>query len=469
MNQDVLTFAKLYLETDELKDQLARRIGYKTESQLEPRTDLLQDYLIEEIIPELTDMGFKWELLDNPIIDNCPFVIAERIEDPRLPTILLYGHGDVVFGDDSNWSPGLMPWELVERDGNWYGRGSADNKGQHTINFAALSLVLKAKKGQLGFNCKVLFEMGEEIASPGLAEIVKKYQQRLAADILIASDGPRLSLDQPTLFLGSRGCLNFKLSIHARDKDYHSGNWGGLLSNPAIELVNAIALLVDKKGCIQYTDLKPQPLSAELKAIFRNIPYIPQIDDPIIDLSWGEPDLSITEQLFGWNNLEILSFTAGNPEKTINAIPKKAEAICQLRFVVGSDSENFELNIRKILDNNGFSKVEFESLGKVAATRFEPENLIVHWVLQQIEKATNVKAVLLPNLGGTLPNDVFADILDLPTLWIPHSYPNSGQHGVDEHIPEKIVHEGFLIMSQIFDQLGAGAVSIGRESLPRND
>ena len=109
-------------------------------------------------------------ILDNPL--GPPFLVAERIEDPALVTVLIYGHGDTVRGLDDLWRPGLSPWTLTVEGDRCYGRGTADNKGQHTINIAALAAVLAEREQRgsgLGFNVKVLIEMGEEIGSRGLA------------------------------------------------------------------------------------------------------------------------------------------------------------------------------------------------------------------------------------------------------------------------------------------------------------
>ena len=88
------------------------------------------------------------------------------------PTVLTYGHGDTVRGLEDQWEPGLDPWRLTRRDDRWYGRGSADNKGQHVINLSALEAVLAERGGKLGFNLKLIVETGEESGSKGLSEIV---------------------------------------------------------------------------------------------------------------------------------------------------------------------------------------------------------------------------------------------------------------------------------------------------------
>src|SRR5690606_12011184 len=133
-----------------------------------------------------------------------PFLIAERIEPGASFAVLSYGHADVVRGQEAQWREGLDPWRRTVDGDRWYGRGSADNKGQHTINLAALAQVLRARGGPLGYHLKLLIETGEEIGSPGLHAFCALHREALAADLFIASDGPRVAAPRPTLFLGSR-------------------------------------------------------------------------------------------------------------------------------------------------------------------------------------------------------------------------------------------------------------------------
>ena len=102
----------------------------------------------------------------------------------------------------------------------------------------------------------------------GLRELCEEHRGLLAADLLIASDGPRLSAQRPTVFLGARGSLNFDLSIDARAGGHHSGNWGGLISNPGIQLAHAISTLVSPTGQIRV----PEWVPAELPAAVRRAP-----------------------------------------------------------------------------------------------------------------------------------------------------------------------------------------------------
>lgn len=452
--QQAVQQATAYFDSGEFQRILARRVAWRTESQRDDRDAALQDYLQQEIAPQLQALGFTLQLIDNPHAAGRPFLVAVRMEDPALPTLLSYGHGDVVFGDDENWRSGLSPWQLTEEGDRWYGRGSADNKGQHCVNLAALEQVYQARGGRLGFNCKWLFEMGEEISSPGLAQLCQQQAELLQADLFIASDGPRLNAVRPTLFLGSRGAVNFRLTINARDNAYHSGNWGGLLSNPGTRLASAIATLVDAQGVLQVEALRPDSLTPQVRAILSDIEVGGMPGDPAIDTNWGEPGLTPAERLYGWNTLEVLSFLTGNPARPMNAIPGSATAVCQLRFVVGTDWQRLAQHVSAHLAQHGFHDVEVEFLRGSPATRLNPDDPLVHWVLNSMAATSGKKPALLPNFGGSLPNEVFAEILGLPTLWVPHSYPACGQHGVNEHMLKSIAREGLQIMTQLLWELG---------------
>src|SRR5579862_9303514 len=246
--------AEAYFDEGGFVADLARRVAIPTESQVEERAPVLGAYLSDEISPTLARLGFTSTIFDNPVREGPvragPILIAERREDAAAPTVLGYGHGDVIRGLEPQWRDGLSPWELTRQGDRLYGRGTADNKGQHSINIAALETVLKTR-GKLGFNAILLLETGEEIGSPGLREICRDEKARLAADVLIASDGPRLAPERPTIFLGARGAMNFDLVVDLREGGHHSGNWGGLLANPGVIMAHALASITSDKGAIK--------------------------------------------------------------------------------------------------------------------------------------------------------------------------------------------------------------------------
>ncbi len=444
-----------YFDAGGFVADLARRVAIPTESQNPERGGALSSYLKDEMQPGLERQGFTCTILPNPSADHGPFLVAGRIEDPALPTVLTYGHGDVIRGQDEQWRSGLSPWKVTREGDRLYGRGTADNKGQHTINLAAMDAVLK-KRGRLGFNLKVLVETGEEVGSPGLKDLCAKHKDLLRADVLIASDGPRLQPRQPTIFLGSRGAYNFDLTLDLRKGGHHSGNWGGLLRNPGIVLAHAIASITDVKGAIRIPEWRPDSLTPSVRRALDGLVIEGGDDGPSIDADWGEPGLSPAERVFGWCSFEVLAFVTGNPDKPVNAIPPRASAHCQLRYVVGINPDEILPALRRHLDAHGFSIVELAPArdGYFAATRLDPEHPWVKWTAASIERTTGAKPAILPNLGGSLPNDVFADVLGLPTVWIPHSYAACSQHAPNEHLLASVARDALRIMTGVFWDLG---------------
>lgn len=447
--------AQSYFDGGTFRNILARRISMPTESQNPERRSALTDYLQKELRPAFEAMGFACRILRHAAT-GAPFLFAERIEDRDRPTVLGYGHGDVIRGLDAEWNPGVGPWQLTETpDGMWYGRGIADNKGQHTVNMEALRLVLETR-GKLGFNAKYLIEMGEETGSAGLREICTEQRELMAADLFLASDGPRLNAERPTLFLGSRGAVNFDLVIAARAGGHHSGNWGGLISNPGTQLAHAIASIVSPRGQIRIPEWVPQALPDAVREVLADCEVDGGPDGPVVETDWGEPGFTPAERVFGWCSFEVLAYQTGNPATPVNAIPPRAWARCQLRFVVGVDSSRILPALRRHLDRQGFPMVRIESTSETMfqATRLDPDNPWVRWVAESIEKTTGKKPAILPNLGGSLPNDIFSEVLGLPTIWVPHSFPGCSQHAPNEHLPPAILREGLMQMTGLYWDLG---------------
>lgn len=444
-----------HLDSGRFLAELSRRVALATESDAGGTPPLaLGEYLEAEIAASLRPAGFECTTFPNPDPRGGPLLVARRVEDPALPTVLTYGHGDVVSGQDGRWSAGRSPWRLSDENGRWYGRGTADNKGQHTVNLAALLHTLRARGGRLGYNVTVLMETGEEAGSPGLAAFCEQQRGLLQADLFLACDGPRVAADRPTLFLGSRGAVNFTLSLQARERGAHSGNWGGVLSNPATVLAHAWASLVDAQGRIRVPELRPHGVPADIREALDGVPVGGAPDDPVPTPGWGEPGLSAIERLVAWNTLEILAFGAGAPQRPVNAIPAAATLAGQLRFVVGTPWEDLAAILRRHLDTAGFAEVEVRIDASAPATRLPLDNPWVGWARQTLSRSAGQPVAVLPNLAGTLPNHLFAHTLGLPTLWVPHSHPACAQHAPDEHMLASVAREGLHLMGDLYWALG---------------
>ncbi|MCC1491854.1 M20 family metallopeptidase [Cognatishimia sp. F0-27] len=444
-----------YFDDGSFFNDLSGLVAYETESQEPSGTPELARYLDEAMVTRLTALGFSCEICANPNAGAGPILLAERQEGTGLPTILTYGHGDVIRAQTDQWRAGLHPFRLVEEDDRYYGRGTADNKGQHLINLTALEAILTVR-GALGFNCKVIIEMGEEMGSPGLAEFCRTRKEALAADVLIASDGPRLQPDTPTLFMGSRGGVSFDLVVALRDGAHHSGNWGGLLADPAMILAQALSTITDARGQIAIPEWRPDSLTEDIRNALKDLP-MDSGDGPSIDADWGEESLSPAERVYGWNSFAILAMKSGVPEAPVNAISSHARAACQLRYVVGTDQADILPALRRHLDAHGFGNVEIvpHQRGFFDATRLSPSHPWVKFVSRSLEATCGKQPHVLPNLAGSLPNDVFADILGLPTVWVPHSYRGCSQHAPNEHVLKPVCRDALRLMTGLFWDIGA--------------
>jgi acetylornithine deacetylase/succinyl-diaminopimelate desuccinylase-like protein len=445
-----LARAGAWVEDGGFQADLARLVAIPSESQRADSGPDLHRYLAEGILPWCDRLGMAATIHPNPA--GGPILTAERIEDATRPTILIYGHGDVVDGQAGRWSADRDPFTVCRDGDRLYGRGTADNKGQHLINLAALGHVLAAR-GRLGFNVRLLIETGEETGSAGLEEFVRAHADTLAADALIASDGPRLDPSIPTLFTGSRGAVNFRLVADLRAGAHHSGNWGGVLADPMILLAHAIASITDARGALAVPEWRPDSLTPAISALIRDLPVSGDLSP-----DWGEPGLSPAERLFGWNAFAVLAIDHGNPDSPQSAIAGRAVATCQLRFVVGTDAGDILPALRRHLDRHGHAAVVIEADGAPApATRLDPDSPWCRFAAASLAATEGRAPHVLPNLGGFIPNHVFADILGQPTIWVPHSYSGCSQHAPDEHVLLPTSRSAARVMTGLFWDLGETA------------
>ncbi len=454
--EEALARVRRHFDEGAFRVDLERRIAIPTESQEPSQRPALYHYLEGEIGPWLKHYGFGIDIFENPDPNGGPFLLATRNEDDAAPTLLTYGHGDVVRGIPEQWREGLDPWSITIEGRRWYGRGTADNKGQHSIVMAALAQVIETR-GRAGFNAKILIETGEEIGSPGLAAFCDDHRDKLAADLFLASDGPRKAKDHADVSLGNRGGVAFDLIVDLREGSRHSGHYGGLLEDPGITLAHALATITDRRGKILIDAWRPKAVPANVTAALRSLKVDAGDAALIGPEDWGEPGLSSAEKVLGWTSFIVLAFITGRPENPINGVQPDARARCQIRFTVDVDREQLLPALREHLDRHGFAQVEIQEAGHASFTawRTDPDNSWVNWTLKSLEKTLGYAPNLIPNSSGGLPSEIFGKILGVPVIWIPHSYGGCRQHGPDEHLLTDATREGLEVMTGLFWDLGA--------------
>lgn len=445
-----------FFDTNGFRDRLAGLVAIRSTSQDPGHEADVQYYLNDAIRPWLERLGFSVAIHPNPRAGFGPILTAERIEDPSLKTILTYGHGDTVRGLEDQWRAGLDPWTLTEEGDLWYGRGSADNKGQHALNLSALESVLAERGGRLGYNLKLVLETSEERGSTGLREFVAANAPALAADVLIASDGPRVTPEVPTIATGTRGTYHFDLVVDVRPGGVHSGHWGGLTTDPAIVLTHAVGAIMDRRGKILVRDWLPQNgVPTAVRSVLAGCPVGGGGEAASIDPNWGEPGLTSAEKIYGWNSFIVLAMVSGKPDNPVNAVAPNARAHCQIRYTVDTNPEDFMPALRKHLDAEGFGEVKIENAGiRMPASRTDPAHPWVKWAVTSMEATLGKRVQVIPNSSGGLPGDVFVDHLGVALLWIPHSYNGCKQHGPDEHFLKAPAREGIAAYAGLWWDLG---------------
>lgn len=458
--------AKNYLASGEFLDTLGQLVAVETESHPPARKPELERYCHEVMGPYLKNLGFKIDIFDNPLPQHGPFLVARRHEDTALPTTLVYGHGDVVRAMPERWREDLDPWDLKVEGKRVYGRGTVDNKGQHLIAIEGLRAVIE-ERGSLGFNTTVLIEMGEEAGSPGLRKFLEDKKDILAADVFIALDGPRQSMEVADITLGTRGGLGVDLVVDLREGSHHSGHWGGLLKDPAVVLAHAISTIISRDGRILVEGWRPKNVPESVREASRKVKVKDLPGAPAPDEGWGEPGMSRTERIYAWNSAIVLSMISGQPENPVPAVPGYAKSRIQLRHTVDTNADDVAPALRKHLDEHGFPEVEVQLITErdmFPPSRTDPEHPWVQLVAKSLTQTMDGDPNIIPTIGASGPSEFFKQTLGVPVMWLPQSYGGCGQHGPNEHGLIDLYDEGLAMMAGIFWDIGEVAES-ERESL----
>ncbi|MCK4664513.1 MAG: dipeptidase [Bacteroidales bacterium] len=307
-----------------------------------------------------------------------PVVYGEKIIDKNLPTVLVYGHYDVMPVDPLDlWD--TKPFEPEIRDGKIYARGADDDKGQAYMHAKAFELMVKTNT--LPCNVKFMIEGEEEIGSPSLAKFCTDNKELLKSDVILVSDTGMIAQDIPSITTGLRGLSFMEVEVTGPNKDLHSGIFGGAVANPANVLCKMIASLTDENNRITipgfYDDvleISNEERTEMAKAPFSLEKYKKALD---IDEVSGEVDFSTNERTGIRPSLDVNGIWGGyTGEGAKTVLPSKAFAKISMRLVPNQDnikiSELFEKHFKKIAPN--YVKVKVTALhggqGYVCPTDF---------------------------------------------------------------------------------------------------
>jgi acetylornithine deacetylase/succinyl-diaminopimelate desuccinylase-like protein len=385
-----------------------------------------------------------------------PVVFGERHVGNDRPTLLVYGHYDVQPVDplDAWDSP---PFEPVIRDGRIWGRGSSDNKGQHLAQLLAMRTYLYVA-GELPINVKVILEGEEESSSPHLAAFVEANAETLRADLVYTSDGPIHESGRATVVLGVRGILYVELRARGANTDVHSGNRGGVVPNPAWTLVDVLHSLRRPDGTVAidgfYDGVRPigpleraalDALPVDVDEFLRGygLSRLPPPDD------WG-----FFERLMLQPTLNVSGFSSGygGPGmKTI--IPSTATAKLDMRLVADQDPEHvFRCLVEHVRARA--PDVEVVRIGAMEPSRTPLDHAYVKLIAEAVAQAHDGQPPLIvPALGGSLPDYVFTRILGLPSILVPYANADQRNHAPNENFAVERFTRGIKTFAAVMEAL----------------
>ena len=413
------------------------------------RLELLDRYLriptiSRQVTPEMIDSvrtlwrGLGLELTPLAPEDGrgTPALYGELPGPEGAPTLLLYGHYDVQpTGDVSRWKwqgvqcepfepayfldgrrvePRLIGDQTLE-DLVLVARGGADNKGQHLSNILGAMDAVQAGTAQ--WKVKIILDGEEEHGSPNLEAIARAHRERLAADVLIGSDGPKQK-NAPTLVMGVRGLLTVNIvADNGQQASVHSGNYGNIVPNPVLPLARLIADLEER---VRVWSSEHEAFRREASEVFA------KWQGKAVWTPFLRPTVNINSFMSDGASLTL--------RRTI--IPRTAHARLDIRLTPDTPVAAMrDIVHRTVADHQSRTEgITFtvDADGQPASYT-SPARPEFGWLLRLLEEHGGEEPVALPILGGTLPLHVFTDVLGIPCLWIPAANSNNQQHDVNEH------------------------------------
>jgi acetylornithine deacetylase/succinyl-diaminopimelate desuccinylase-like protein len=387
-----------------------------------------------------------------------PLVYGESMNAPGKPTILFYGHYDVQPAEPLDlWtSPAFEP---AVRDGNLFGRGTADDKGQVHIHLKALEALSKAT-GKLPLNVKVMIEGEEEVGSANLWDFVQKNHDRLKADALVVSDTSMLAKGVPSITYGLRGLNYYQIEITGAAQDLHSGVFGGAAPNPITILAELIAELHDRNFRVTvpgfYDDVAV--LSKKERKALNSLPWKEKEFRKTVGAPGlaGEKGFSIVEQLWARPTLELNGIWGGyTGEGAKTVIPAKSYAKLSTRLVPHQDPAKIaklvERHIRKLLPKTVHCKFEVLSMGKPWVAPYS--HPIFQQAIHALESGFGKKAVFIRE-GGSIPFVTqMHDTFKVPCVLMGFGLPDENAHAPDEHIALENYFGGIKAVALFYQQL----------------
>ncbi|HRG33518.1 MAG TPA: dipeptidase [Saprospiraceae bacterium] len=388
-----------------------------------------------------------------------PIVFGEKIIDPKLPTVLTYGHYDVQPPDPLElWTSG--PFEPVVKDGKIYARGACDDKGQVFMHVKALEAMVKTNT--LPCNVKFIIEGEEEVGSSNLGAFLEANKEKLKADIVLVSDTSMISMENPSIETGLRGLAYMEVEVVGPNRDLHSGVYGGAVANPITILAKMIASMHDENNHItipgfydQVVEMTPAEREELNKAPFSLEDY--KSDLKVAEV-WGEKGYTTLERTGIRPTLELNGIWGGYiGEGAKTVLPSKANAKISMRLVPNQKSHDIAQLFTKYFESIAppYVKVKVTEHhgGEPVVTPTDSE--AYRAAALAIEQSFGKKPIPTRG-GGSIPIiALFEKVLGLKTVLMGFGLDSDNIHSPNEHYGLANFYKGIETIPMFFKNYAA--------------
>jgi acetylornithine deacetylase/succinyl-diaminopimelate desuccinylase-like protein len=371
-----------------------------------------------------------------------PIVYASWLRAPGLPTLIIYGHYDVLPGEPlREWR--TPPFTPTLKNNNLHARGAADDKGQLFSHVKAMESYLKTERA-LPVNVKCIFEGEEEIGSPHLTAFIERNKRALRADAAVISDTRMLAPDRPAISYAQRGGLRAEVEVKGPAHELHSGNFGGAVHNPLQALCEMIARLHDAHGRVAipgfYDDVRDWG-EKERAFMARTGPGDEEIlQDAGVERGWGESGFSLYERTTIRPALTLNGMAGGYYGRGAKGIiPARASAKLSFRLVPDQRPERVAHLFREYIERITPTAVScsvhtFSAIEPALVDRSHPA---LRAAAAAYKKGFGAAPVFIRS-GGSIPVvNTFQKILGIPAVLMGFGLPDDHIHGPNEkfHLP----------------------------------
>ena len=405
----------------------------------------------------MNKVGIQTRILTMGGPNNPPLVFGELLSPGAHKTMLIYGHFDVQPTDPlSEWdSP---PFEPAVRDERIYARGASDNKGQLFAHIKAVEAILNTQK-HFPVNLKFLCDPEEEIGSPSLEGYVKAHTDLFKADVIYNSDASLDASGRPLLCFGSRGNCHVEINHREANRDLHSGQYGGAVTNPNWRVIRFLDTLMDKDGRVAidgfYDEIVP-PTPAERNAI-SNIPFNAEkmLKDLGIGKFAGPDEMSFWEKIMFQPTLEICGYTSGyggTGSKTV--LPSKTNVKISMRLVKNQTPQDIFRKFKAHALKYEFNDLDIQMKSFYLPARTPIDHPAGKAIIAAVKRAFGADPVIYPSIGGSNPSSIFTEYLKLPFIKVPYGNHDDNAHSPNENLRVELFVKGIKTSATVFYELG---------------